>query len=299
MGFARWPNNNLLAMPLAPSMAKTVITLAQINCRLHDKEANLRRMRKIVTGSKGKIVIFPELNLTGYMPRDDMFKLAETEKGPFVRKVVSLAKDTRKDVVFGLPMKDDRKHGHIHNSCLLATGDGKLVRYDKMYLPTFGPFEERVFFTVGKTPVVAEGMHARIGLTVCYDMFFPELVKLEALRGAQVVVNISAAPTTSRNSFERVMPARAVENGVFVVYVNMVGVHGSLVFGGGSVVYDPRGEAIAKAEYLKEDIVEAEIDLTDLEVARRFRPLARDIRPEVIEGLRSELILGDGEAAGN
>ncbi|HIH02225.1 TPA: carbon-nitrogen hydrolase family protein, partial [Thermoplasmata archaeon] len=197
-------------------MSETVVVLAQMNCRLHDKEANLRRMRKIVTGSKGHVVNFPELNLTGYMPRDDMFKLAETEEGPYVRKVVSLAKDTGKDVVFGLPMKDGRAHGHIYNSCLMATGDGRLFRYDKMYLPTFGPFEERLFFTVGSNPVVAEGLHARLGLTVCYDMFFPELVKLEALRGAQVIVNISAAPTTSRNSFERVMPARAVENGVFV-----------------------------------------------------------------------------------
>lgn len=279
-------------------MTKTVITLAQINCQLHDKEANLRRMRRVVTGSKGLIVAFPELNLTGYMPRDDLFKLAETEKGPFVRKIVSLAKETGKDVLFGLPMKDSKVHGHIYNSCLLATGDGELFRYDKMYLPTFGPFEERLFFTVGRNPVVADGMHARIGMTVCYDMFFPELAKLEALRGAQIIMNTSAAPTTSRNSFERVLPARAVENGVFVAYVNMVGVHGSLVFGGGSVVYDPRGEAVARAKNLKEDIVEAEVDLADIAVARRFRPLARDVRPEVIEGLRSELRLGgDGKDA--
>ena len=232
------------------------------------------------------------MNLTGYMPRDDLFKLAETENGPFVRKVVSLAKTAHKDVVFGLPMKDRRAHGHIYNSCLLASGDGELFRYDKMYLPTFGPFEERVFFAVGRNPVVAEGMHAKIGLTVCYDMFFPELVKLEALRGAQVIVNISAAPTTSGNSFDRVMPARAVENGVFVAYVNMVGVHGSLVFGGGSVVYDPRGDVIVRAKHLKEDVVDAEMDISDLDLARRFRPLARDIRPEVIDGLRSELRLG-------
>ncbi|UCE91910.1 MAG: carbon-nitrogen hydrolase family protein [Methanobacteriota archaeon] len=273
-------------------MTKTTVTLAQVNCRLHSKDSNFRKMRSVVTSSKGRIVIFPELNMTGYMPRDDLFKLAETEKGPFVRKVVSLAKEAQKDVVFGMPMKDERAHGHIYNSCLLATGQGDLFRYDKMYLPTFGPFEERVFFAGGRNAMVADGMHARIGMTVCYDIFFPELVKLEALRGAQMIVNISAAPTTSRNSFERVMPARAVENGVFVAYVNMVGVHGSLVFSGGSVVYDPTGEAIARAENLKEDIVEAEIELTDLELARRSRPLARDIRPEVVDGLRSELGLG-------
>jgi predicted amidohydrolase len=120
---------------------------------------------------------------------------------------------------------------------------------------------------------------------VCYDIFFPELAKLEALQGAQVLVNISAAPTTSRPSFQKVLPARAVENGVFIAYVNMVGVHGSLVFNGGSVMLDPRGEEISRAPDLKEGIVEAEIDLDDIAVARRMRPLIRDIRPEVLSEL--------------
>ena len=286
------PNHNLLAIPFAFSMTKPVITLAQINCQLHDKEANRRRMRKVVRGSKGKIVLFPELNLTGYLPRDDLYRLAETEKGPTVRQVVSLAKEARKDIIFGIPMRDEKSHGHIYNSCLLATGKGELFRYDKMYLPTFGPFEERVFFAGGRKPVVADGMHARIGLTVCYDIFFPELVKLEALRGAQIIVNISAAPTTSRQSFEHVMPARAVENGVFVAYVNMVGVHGGLVFSGGSVIFDPRGDEVCRAKNLEEDVVEAEVDIGNIAVARRFRPLGRDVRPEVLDELCSEIRLG-------
>jgi predicted amidohydrolase len=263
-------------------MTKTIVTLAQVNCQLHDKDANLKVMRKVVRRTNGKIVIFPELNLTGYMPRDDLFKLAEPMQGPTVRSVLKLAKDTRKDIIFGLPVKDDAIHGHIFNSSLLATGDGRLFRYDKMYLPTFGPFEERMFFAGGRMPVVAAGLHARMGLMVCYDIFFPELAKLETLQGAQILVNISAAPTTSRPSFQKVLPARAVENGVFMAYVNMVGVHGGLVFNGGSVMLDPRGEEVSRAPDLKEDIVEAEIDLGDIAVARRMRPLIRDIRPEVL-----------------
>ncbi|MCX6657816.1 MAG: carbon-nitrogen hydrolase family protein, partial [Euryarchaeota archaeon] len=225
-------------------MAKIVVTLAQLTCQLHDKEANLKRMKDIVRKTKGKIVIFPELNLTGYMPRDDLFGQAETASSPMIKAIVRLAKDTKKDIVFGAPMKGERLPGIVYNSCLLAAGTGKLFRYDKMYLPTFGPFEERVFFAEGKGVVVGDGRHARIGLMICYDMFFPELAKLETLLGAQILVNISAAPTTSRPFFRRVMPGRAVENAIFVAYNNMVGVHGSLVFGGGSVLYGPRGEEI-------------------------------------------------------
>ncbi|HIH00887.1 TPA: carbon-nitrogen hydrolase family protein [Thermoplasmata archaeon] len=272
-------------------MDRKKITLAQVSCQLHDKEANLERMRAVVKGTPGDIVVFPELNVTGYMPRDDLFKLAEPMNGPTMKTVVELASESQKDIIFGMPVEDERAPGHLFNSALVATGDGGLFRYDKMYLPNFGPFEERIFFAGGRTAVVVPGMHAKIGLTVCYDIFFPELAKLESMMGAQVLVNLSASPTTSRQSFDMVLPARAVENGVFMVFLNMVGVHGSLVFSGGSRVLNPRGEAVAEAHDLKEQVVEADIDLDEVALARRFRPLARDVRPEVLKALESMLMV--------
>ena len=273
-------------------MTKATVTLAQITCQLHDKEGNLKRMRDVVRKTKGKIVIFPELNLTGYLPRDDLFRQAETVVSPMIKAVLRLAKQSKKDIIFGAPMKDERVPGLVYNSCLLASGKGRLFRYDKMYLPAFGPFEERVFFAEGKDVMVAEGMHAKIGLMVCYDMFFPELSKLETLLGAQMLVNISAAPTTSRPFFRRVMPGRAVENAIYVAYCNMVGVHGSLVFGGGSVLYSPRGDELVRAKDLEEDIVEQEIDLAEIDVARRFRPTVRDTRVELLDEIGSVLRTG-------
>jgi predicted amidohydrolase len=264
-------------------MAKITVTLAQVTCQLHDKEGNLKRMRDIVRKTKGKVVVFPELNLTGYLPRDDLFHHAETIVGPSIKAVQKLAKETRKDIVFGAPMKDERVPGLVYNSCLLASGDGGLHRYDKMYLATFGPFEERVFFAEGKDAVVAEGMHAKLGLMICYDMFFPELAKLETLLGAQMLVNISAAPTTSGPYFRKVTPGRAVENAIYMAYCNLVGVHGSLVFGGGSAVFGPRGDELVRAKDLEEDVVECQVDLGDLEVARRFRPTVRDTRVELLD----------------
>ena len=273
-------------------MQKVSVTLAQVTCQLHDKEANLKRMREVVRKSKGQIVVFPEMSLTGYLPRDDLFTLAETIVGPSIKSILRLAKETKKDIVFGAPMRDEEIPGLVYNSCLCATGNGRLYKYDKMYLPTFGPFEEKVFFTPGKKAVVAEGRHAKIGLMVCYDMFFPELAKLETLLGAQILVNISAAPTTSRPFFRRVMPGRAVENAIFLAYTNLVGVHGSLVFGGSSVLLGPRGEELARGKDLEEDIVTGQVDLGDLEVARRFRPTVRDTRPELLEDIATVLRTG-------
>lgn len=268
-------------------MAKVTVALAQITCQLHDKAANLKRMTEVVRKTKGDIVIFPELSLTGYLPRDDLFAQAEHTDGPSMRKMVQLAKATKKDIVFGAPIRDPKVPGLVYNSSLLASGNGRLFRYDKVYLANFGPFEEKVYFAPGRSAVVGEGLHARLGLMVCYDMFFPELSKLEALEGAQILVNISAAPTTSKQSFMRVIPGRAVENALFVAYANMVGVHGGLVFGGGSVLYGPRGDELAKAEDLHEDVVEHTIDLGDIAVARKFRPTVRDTRPEIMDEIGS------------
>ena len=266
--------------------------MAQITCLLRDKDENLRRMREVVKKTKGKIVVFPELSLTGYLPRDDLYGLAESMSGPHMKALQKLAKETKKDIVFGCPTRDERVPGQVYNSCILATGSGKLYRYNKMFLPTFGPFEEKVFFAEGKEAVVGDGKHAKIGLMICYDAFFPELAKLETLMGAQILVNISAAPTTSRPFFRRVMPGRAVENALYVAYCNLVGVHGSLVFGGSSVLYGPRGDELARGRDLEEDLVEGTIDLADIEVARRFRPTVRDTRVEIVDEiskfLRSE-----------
>jgi len=276
-------------------MSKVTVTLAQVTCPLHDKQGNLKRMKEVVHKTKGKIVIFPELNLTGYMPRDDLFMQAETVVGPTIKAILKLAKQTKKDIVFGAPMKDERVPGMVYNSCLLASGRGELFRYDKMYLPSFGPFEERIFFAEGKDGIVGDGLHAKLGLMVCYDMFFPELAKLETLLGAQILVNISAAPTTSRAYFRRVMPGRAVENAIYVAYCNMVGVHGSLVFSGGSVLYGPKGEELERAKDLEEDIVEVQINLADLETARRFRPTVRDTRVELLDEIGDVLRRGGND----
>jgi len=270
-------------------MASIGVTLAQITCHLRDKDANLKRMRDVVKRTKGKIVVFPELNLTGYLPRDDLYGLAESMNGPHIKAVQRLAKETKKDIVFGCPTRNERVPGQVYNSCVLASGNGGLFRYNKMFLPTFGPFEERVYFSEGKEAVVGEGRHARLGLMICYDAFFPELAKLETLMGAEILVNISAAPTTSRPFFRRVMPGRAVEDAIFVAYCNLVGVHGSLVFGGSSVLYGPRGEELARGKDLDEDVLEGSVDLGDIEVARRFRPTVRDSRAEILDEIGSLL----------
>jgi predicted amidohydrolase len=125
----------------------------------------------------------------------------------------------------------------------------------------------------------------KIGLLICYDLNFPELAKALTLQGADLLICISASPTTTQRYFETLLPARALENTVFMAYVNLAGNQEDLIYWGGSQVYDPLGNILVKAPYLKESIITCDINLRLLESARARRPVLRDIRPEIYQDL--------------
>jgi len=258
---------------------KTV--LAQLEPELGDPEANLARLGKAVREAKADLVLFPELYLTGYMIRDEVARLAQPLTGPAVRAVKAVAKERRATIICGMPTLDEHVRGQIHNSCVVATPDGALAAYHKAYLPTFGPFEERIYYTPGREIVVAQAPFGRIGLTICYDLFFPELARGAAMRGADILACISAAPNTSKPLFETIIPARAVENASYVLYANLTGTELNMVFWGGSCAYGPRGELVARGKYFEEELVRCELDLGLLPAARRVRPTVRDTRVEL------------------
>jgi hypothetical protein len=116
-------------------------------------------------------------------------------------------------------------------------------------------------------------------------LFFPELLKGMALKGADIIVCISASPSISKEHFEQVLPARAIENTVFMAYANLVGTQENLVFWGGSQAYSPKGDFIERAAYNKEDVVTIDVDFDLISEARAGRPTLRDTRAELFADL--------------
>ena len=171
----------------------------------------------------------------------------------------------------------------MENAAVVVDRAGEVHRSPKRYLPTFGPFEEGLIFSPagGAAPIDIGG--SRLGVEICYDVFFPEVARELAVGGAQLLLNISAAPVTSGRLFDKLLPARAVENGLPVVYVNRVGVEDGLVFGGGSAAWDARGEPLPLSSVAvdglgsPERVVATEVDLSDAERWRPFRPVLRDL----------------------
>ncbi|MCD6275172.1 MAG: carbon-nitrogen hydrolase family protein [Thermoplasmata archaeon] len=240
---------------------------------IFDVEKNKERLIKIVKNNQADIYIFPEMYLTGYLIRDKILVRAISVDSPFMKEIAEISHG--KIIIFGFPERDE----FIYNSAGVAY-NGEIHVARKIYLPNFGPFEEKLYFKSGDYPFLLSTDHGTIGVQICYDVFFPEVTKIQALNGSDIIVNISASPITSRNLFERVIPARAIENTVFFAYVNWAGLQRTLEFWGGSMLYSPRGNLLYKAPYFQEHIGVVEIDLEEIMIARNLRPTLRDTKKE-------------------
>ncbi len=260
------------------------IALAQLDPSLGEKEKNLRKLERTVAKSRADLVLAGELFLTGYMARDAFARLAEPLDGPAVLAAQRIAEEYGSHLVFGLPEREAGTR-RLFNTSVLVAPDGHRVAYRKIYPATFGPFEEGLYFARGDALTLADTKLGKIGLLICYDTFFPELAKAYALRGADLLAIISASPATSKPFFDRILPARAIENAIHVLYANLVGTELNVVFQGGTQALGPRGEDLGKAADFQEGTVVAEIDLRDNKTARAFRPTLRDTRKEMWEAV--------------
>jgi predicted amidohydrolase len=270
---------------------KVNVALAQISCKVGDKKHNINVMKNNIKRAKEKganLVIFPELSLTGYLNRDLAYELAEPIPGSSIYSLEEIAKKENIHIVFGMPEQSEKAHAVLYNTAVLLGPDGLIGKYRKTHLPTHSVFEEKRYFRLGYEAPVFETEIGKIGLTICYDMFFPEISRLLRLKGSQLIVCISASPAVRSRFFEVFTAARALENTVFLAYVNLVGVENGLQFWGGSRTIAPDGSMLAKAKYDEEDLVIGTIDYADLERAEAFVPTLRDLRPELFNSLREQ-----------
>jgi predicted amidohydrolase len=233
-------------------------------------------------------VIFPEMCLTGYVVRDQLYELAETIPGPSTEKVITIGRKTGMHIIFGMPTLSEKTKATLYNTAVFVGPEGLIGTYHKMYLPTHSVFEEKRYFRAGCQTASFSTPVGNVGLCICYDIFFPEVARLIRLTGAQLLVCISASPSMRRSYFETLTAARALENTAYLAYVNLVGVEDGLQFWGGSRLISPTGDIIARAKYDEEDFVLCEVDFRDLKSAEAFIPTLRDLRPELFDELKKK-----------
>ena len=257
------------------------LAVGQAPVVLGDIAKNLEIMETLIKNSQEKyetdidLIVFPELFITGYNLRDNYNRVAEKipSAGNAQKGIENLSKKYNIYILTGIVEKSGKS---LFNSAIIIGPEGYVGHYRKQFLPNFGPFEEKIFFGEGDQTPVFEMPFGKVGIQICYDIFFPEASSGLALNGADVIINLSASPTTSRPLFHRMLPARAIETTCFYVYSNNIGTQGSLTFAGESAVVDPRGKTIAEIPGFEEGVLTCELNLEDIASFREARPVLRD-----------------------
>jgi len=270
-------------------MEQITIALAQITCKRTDKKANIQKMKEYVQKARKEnatLIIFPELSLTGYTLRDQIYELAEPIPGPAVNAIEEIARKENMYIVFGMPELSDKTQAVIYNTAVLVGPEGYIGKYRKMHLPTHSVFEEKRYFRQGYELETFETKLGKLGIMICYDLFFPEVSRILRLKGAQLIICISASPAVRRHFFETLTMARAIENTAFLAYVNLAGIENGLQFWGGSRLITPSGKIIAQAKYNEEDLTLGTVDYADAKPVEAFVPTLRDLRPEIFQTLK-------------
>lgn len=260
------------------------VALAQIDPFLGDVAANLDHARVAMAEARemnADLVVFPELSLTGYSLGQASEEVSIEVQDGRIRTLVEEAAET--SVVLGF--HEDGGDIRTYNSSAYFE-DGSLVHlHRKLYLPTYGIFEERKFFSPGQRMRAFSTKFGRMAILICNDAWQPTLGFLAVQDSARVLI----IPTSSADSrFPGEMDtteywyditrfyARMFE--CYVVFVNRVGTEGELKFWGSSHVVDPLGNVIVEAALYKEDLVTADLDLQSVLQRRRRIPLLREAR---------------------
>lgn len=233
------------------------------------KEANIKKATQMIDKIDADLLVLPELCFTGYLfkDKDELESLAEKiPDGPTTRHFLNLAKEKKLGIVFGMAERDD---DNLYNSACMVTPDGEFFLYRKLHLFV----EEKNLFNPGdKKLFVFEFKETKVGLMICFDWIFPEVMRILSLKGAQIICHPS---NLVLSHCQDVMVTRCLENRVFAITTNRTGKEKrdekELCFTGSSQVVDPSGNVITKASSGHEEARVVEID-PDLAKDKKFTP---------------------------
>jgi len=269
---------------------KLKIALAQISSKLADLDSNIDKHLEYIEQAikqKANVICFPELSLTGYSLKDAVFDTALTHDDIKLKPFYDVSKHI--SICIGMVELTDRFEAKNTN---LFLEDGNLIhRHRKVYLPTYGVFEEKRYFTSGNRFRAFDSKYGRFGMLICEDMWHPSSTMILALDGALAIFVNSAGILRGIKDQPKPENIQVWENlnytsahifTSYFLFCNKVGVEDGLTFWGGSEIIDPHGKTIAKAPYYEEHLLVAETDWSKLKHARMHTTLLSDERVDIV-----------------
>ncbi len=259
-------------------------------------EKTIKKIREVA--AKGaQIVCLQELYRTRYFPQEEkqeVSQLAETIPGDSTKAFSELAKE--KKIVIIAPLFEKATNGKYYNSAVIIDADGKISGcYRKMHIPQDPLFYEKNYFEAGDQGYyVHKTNYANIGVLICYDQWFPEAARINALKGAEIIFYPTAIGYIEgydssdgdwRDAWKTVQRAHAIANGVHVAAVNRVGKEGQLNFWGGSFVCDSFGKVLGEASITKEETLVVKVDLSKNKKIQEGWGFLKNRRPDTYKSL--------------
>lgn len=268
------------------------IGLAQMYPKLGDVQANLQTHLQFVEQAKKEdvdLLIFPELSMCGYQVQDLVPEVALTthSTNSIFGQLIDVSEDV--DLMVGFVHEDERNRFYIA-AAYLSRGEVVHIHH-KLYLPTYGMFDEGRYFAQGNSIRAFDTRFGRVGMLICEDFWHMSPPYLLWMDGADMLLMHSASPGRGLDTEDKLSGTRWVERvnqaygGVFTTYiahVNRVGYEDGKVFAGGSFIIDPDGEMLTRGEFFKEELVIQEVDLNQLHRTRSRLPVLRDERPGLV-----------------
>jgi Predicted amidohydrolase len=192
------------------------ITISQSRGQIDDPQANISKAKMVISNVEADLFIFPEMFMCGYVKVKEkmFFKILE---GRTIDKMKELSAKKGCAMVFGIPVQDD---GKIYNTAMFLNGEDKGV-YKKIHLDP--DLNEDKLFTPGSEPLCFEYKGLKFGLAISNDLYYPELFRSYAEKDVDIVICISAASDNRMKGYDKLLAARALENSLNIIFVNMVG----------------------------------------------------------------------------
>jgi predicted amidohydrolase len=279
---------------------KVNIALAQINTYLGDPDKNLEKHLNYIKQASvagADLLIFPELSLTGYALQDlaSAVALRPSSDDRIFAPLLNASK--KLDLVVGF-VDEDTRHRFYITAAYLSGGE-VIHLHHKVYLPTYGLFDEGRFFAWGDSVRAFDTRFGRFGIAICEDFWHASPPYLLWQDGSDLLIFTSASPGRGISGDEKLESARWVEQinrayaslfTNFVAHANRVGFEDGLNFWGGSTVFDPNGKLLVQGPYFEESLVQTEIDLNQLHRTRARLPVLRDERTGLVQAELARIV---------
>ena len=249
------------------------IGLIQYSPKWEDKDANKEKISVLLKTNKTEVdlLIFPEMTLTGFTMQSKAY--AEEIEGESFSYFSSLAEKCECDIIAGII---EKKSGNYFNTVIHIEKNGKLKNHYHKIHP-FSYSDEDKYFSAGNNPAITCLGDWKIGLSICYDLRFPELYRFYAKENVHLIIIIANWPDTRIEHWRTLLKARAIENQCYVAAVNRVGKDPKLNYTGFSGMYDPMGKEIVAVEN-EEKVIFVDLDKNYMNEVRKKFPFLDDIK---------------------